>query len=192
MKTLQKTILALATGSLLSMGAQAAVSYAGQPYAGVKVGQYNPDVDGVDKATSYGVYGGYKMANNFGVEAEYLGTDDKTYQENAITESEYSGKTYGLYGTYDYTFPNTALYAKGRLGVAKNEIDLERKVKRTGISSSNTISDTGIAGGVGLGYNVTPMASVEAMYNMYPTIEGENNTADVDVSGITLGAHLKF
>lgn len=45
MKTLQKTLLALAAGSLLSMGAQAAVSYGngytGQPYVGVKVGQFD-------------------------------------------------------------------------------------------------------------------------------------------------------
>ncbi|CAM4027317.1 outer membrane beta-barrel protein [Psychrobacter arenosus] len=191
MKTLQKTILALATGSLLSMGAQAAVSYAGQPYAGVKVGQYSPDLDDNDDATSYGVYGGYKMANNFGVEAEYLGTDDADSYEDALYKEEYSGKVYGLYGTYDYTFPNTNLYAKGRLGVAKNEVKATNTFKPTGSTESDKYSDTGLAGGLGLGYNVTPMASVEAMYNMYPTIEASNND-DVDVSGITLGAHLKF
>jgi opacity protein-like surface antigen len=189
MKTLQKTILALATGSLLSMGAQAAVNYVGQPYAGVKVGQYSPD-DGED-ATSYGVYGGYRMANNFGVEAEYLGTSDETLEDNALSKVEYNGKVYGLYGTYDYAFPNTGLYAKGRLGVAKNEIEFDGTSKVTGRTASTSVSDTGIAGGLGLGYNVTPMASVEAMYNMYPTIE-DDNTGDIDVSGITLGAHLKF
>ena len=39
MKMLQTTVLALATASLLSVSAQAAVNYAGQPYIGVKVGQ---------------------------------------------------------------------------------------------------------------------------------------------------------
>lgn len=189
MNTLQKAILALATGSLLTVSAQAAVNYVGQPYVGVKVGQYNPD--NLDKATSYGVYGGYKMANNFGIEAEFLGTSDETYENNLLREAEYSGKTYGLYGTYDYNFPNTGLYAKGRLGVAKNEMDFEGKVKASNASYSRKVSDTGLAGGLGLGYNVTPMASVEAMYNMYPTIEGDN-IGDIDVDGITLGAHLKF
>ena len=45
MKTLQKTILALATGSLLTVGAQAAVNYGngytGQPYVGAKIGQFD-------------------------------------------------------------------------------------------------------------------------------------------------------
>ena len=53
MKTLQKTLLALAAGSLVSMGAQAAVSYGngytGQPYVGVKVGQFDLDYAGTDK-----------------------------------------------------------------------------------------------------------------------------------------------
>ncbi len=48
MKTLQKTILALATGSLLTVGAQAAVNYGngytGQPYVGAKIGQFDNDV----------------------------------------------------------------------------------------------------------------------------------------------------
>ena len=189
MKTLQKAILALATGSLLTVSAQAAVNYVGQPYAGVKVGQYSPE-DGED-ATSYGVYGGYKMANNFGVEAEFLGTSDETLEDDAEVKIEYNGKVYGLYGTYDYAFPNTGLYAKGRLGVAKNEVKATNTFKPTGATEEDKYSDTGLAGGLGLGYNVTPMASVEAMYNMYPTIEASNND-DVDVSGITLGAHLKF
>lgn len=189
MKTFQKAILALATGSLLTVSAQAAINYVGQPYAGVKVGQYSPE-DGED-ATSYGVYGGYKMANNFGVEAEFLGTSDETLEDDAEVKIEYNGKVYGLYGTYDYAFPNTGLYAKGRLGVAKNEIEFNGKDKIDGQTASASVSDTGIAGGVGLGYNVTPMASVEAMYNMYPTIDSDD-TGDIDVSGITLGAHLKF
>ena len=48
MKTLQKTLLALAAGSLMTVGAQAAVNYGNtmtaQPYIGAKVGQY--DLDG--------------------------------------------------------------------------------------------------------------------------------------------------
>ncbi|MGP5179329.1 outer membrane beta-barrel protein, partial [Psychrobacter aquimaris] len=83
MKTLQKTLLALAAGSLLSMGAQAAVSYGngytGQPYVGVKVGQFDLDVNGADKPTAYGVYGGYNFDPNFGIEAEYVGSDDADY-----------------------------------------------------------------------------------------------------------------
>ncbi len=187
MKTLQKTLLALVAGSLMSVGAQAAVSYnAGQAYAGVKVGQYSPD-DVEDDAVSYGVYGGYKFTPEFGVEAEYLTTSDADAFDTTLEKSEYSADVFGLYATYDYAFPNTGLYAKGRLGVAKNEIDVEYTDKVIASESGSfSESETGVAGGLGLGYNITPMASVEAIYNYYPSIE------DLDVSGITLGAHFKF
>ena len=43
MKSLQKALLAVIAGSVMTMSAQAALNYAGQPYAGVKIGQYSPD-----------------------------------------------------------------------------------------------------------------------------------------------------
>ncbi len=187
MKTLQKTLLALAAGTLMTAGAQAAVTYGNgmtaQPYIGAKVGQY--DLDGAkDKGTSYGVYGGAKFTPNFGLEAEYLTTSD----EDLNDVQEYSADTYGVYATGDYAFPNTGgLYGKGRLGIAKNEVDVKGKV--TGRETSG--SETGVAGGLGLGFNVAPNASIEAMYNWYPSIE-TNVGEDLDASGVTLGAHLKF
>ena len=180
MKTLQKTLLALATGSLLSMGAQAAVSYGngytGQPYVGVKVGQFDLDVDGADKPTAYGVYGGYNFDPNFGIEAEYVGSDDADYYNGDI-----DAKSYGAYGTYRYQFPNTGLYAKGKLGVAKTEIEgnyLVKDAERKSISQS----DTSLAGGIGLGYSVNPNFSVEAEYDKLGS--------DADL--MTVGAQLKF
>ncbi len=209
MNTVQKTLLALVAGSLVSVSAQAALfsntGYAAQPYAGVKIGQYSPDESGVDDAFSYGVYGGAKFTPNFGIEAEYLATNDGNIDDDDVIDdfdipagvtvdanTEYSASVLGLYGTYDYAFPNTALYAKGRLGVAKNKIDVDSSVRVSNgditetASGSESISDTGIAGGLGLGYNFSPMASVEAMYNFYPEVE------DTKVSGITIGAHYKF
>lgn len=191
MNTLQKALIALSVGSLMSISAQAAINYAGQPYAGVKVGQYSPD-DVDDDAVSYGVYGGYKFTSQFGVEAEYLTTNDADAFDDTLEKSEYSADVYGLYATYDYTFPNTGLYAKGRLGVAKNEIDVDYTDKVSSIfNDSFSYSDTGVAGGLGLGYNITPMASVEAMYNFYPTIDFDDGD-DLDTNGVTLGAHVKF
>ncbi|PKG35021.1 MULTISPECIES: porin family protein [Psychrobacter] len=184
MKILQKTLLALAAGSLVSMGAQAAVSYGngytGQPYIGVKVGQFDLDVDGADDPTAYGVYGGYNFDPNFGIEAEYVGSDDADYRGGDI-----DAKTYGAYGTYRYAFPNTGLYAKGKLGVAKTEIegDFTRNVGNTEIrTESYSDDDTSLAGGVGLGYSVNPNFSVEAEYDIVGS--------DADL--MTVGAHLKF
>ena len=178
MKTLQKTLLALAAGSLLSMGAQAAVSYGngytGQPYVGAKVGQFDLDVDGADKPTAYGVYGGYNFDPNFGVEAEFVGSDDADYRGGDI-----NAKTYGAYGTYRYAFPNTGLYAKGKLGVARTEVE----ASNTTLGLYNgTDKDTSLAGGVGLGYSVNPNFSVEAEYDKLGS--------DADL--MTVCAQLKF
>ena len=180
MKTLQKTLLALATGSLLSMGAQAAVSYgngyAGQPYVGIKAGQFDLDVDGASNPTAYGVYGGYNFDPNFGIEAEYVGSDDANYYNGDI-----DAKTYGAYGTYRYPFANTPVYAKGKLGVARTKIEGNSFSEN---SSRRTVSkdDTSLAGGVGLGYSVNPDFSVEAEYDMVGS--------DADL--MTVGAQLKF
>ncbi len=179
MKTLQKTLLAVAAGSLLSMGAQAAVSYGngytGQPYVGAKVGQFDLDVDGADDPTAYGIYGGYNFDPNFGIEAEYVGSDDADYRGGDI-----DAKTYGAYGTYRYAFPNTGLYAKGKLGVARTEVESNYNVGALNVSQSD--KDTNLAGGVGLGYSVNPDFSVEAEYDMLGS--------DTDL--MTVGAQLKF
>ena len=177
MKTLQKTLLALAAGSLLSMGAQAAVSYGngytGQPYVGAKVGQFDLDRAGTDKPTAYGVYAGYNFDPNFGIEAEFVGSDSADY----LNTGEVDAKSYGAYGTYRYQFPNTGLYAKGKLGVAKTEVE------GTGTAFNNfSDSDTSLAGGVGLGYSVNPNFSVEAEYDKLGS--------DADL--MTVGAQLKF
>ena len=179
MKTLQKTLLALAAGSLLSISAQAAVSYGngytGQPYVGVKVGQFDLDVDGADDPTAYGVYGGYNFDPNFGVEVEYVGSDDADYYGGEI-----DAKTYGAYGTYRYAFPNSGLYAKGKVGIAKTELEASATV--AGVTRSESVDDTSLAGGIGLGYAVNQDFSVEAEYDIVGS--------DTDL--MTIGAQLKF
>lgn len=178
MKTFQKTLLALVAGSLLSVGAQAAVTYGngytGQPYVGAKVGKFNIDVDNASDPTAYGVYGGYNFDPNFGVEAEFVGSDDADYRGGDI-----NAKAYGAYGTYRYAFPNTGLYAKGKLGVARTEVE----ASNTNLGMFNgTDKDTSLAGGVGLGYSVNPNFGIEAEYDKLGS--------DVDL--MTVGAHLKF
>lgn len=181
MRNIQKVLLTLTAGSLLTVGAQAATSYSngytGQPYVGAKVGQFDLDIDNADDPTAYGVYGGYNFDSTFGVEAEYVGSDDADYRNGDL-----DAKTYGAYGTARYQFPNTGLYAKGKLGVAKTEV--EGDYTNGAVRVSNSTSDTGIAGGVGLGYSVNPDFGVEAEYSVMDS--------DVDAKLLTVGAQLKF
>lgn len=181
MKTLSKTLLALSASSLMVMSANAAISYgntaAAQPYVGVKVGQIDADqIDG--KNTAYGVYGGYNFDQNFGIEAEFIGSDSKDFNVgNRPVEGDV--KSYGVYGTYNYNFINTPFYAKGKLGVAKTEVDVNSR----DATPYNVNSDkTGLAGGVGIGYKPTSNVGVEASYSYLSK----------DATMIGLGAHLTF
>lgn len=181
MNTLQKSLITLAAGSLLTVGAQAAVNYGGgyvgQPYVGVKAGQMKTDIDNfdTDKPTAYGVYAGYNFDPNFGMEVEYMGTDKADLTRGAF-KGEYDAKTYGAYGTYRYYFPNTGLYGKGKLGIARTEAE--------GTAGIWDVSqkETSLAGGVGLGFQPSPNLGIEAEYAK----------AGSDSDLITLGAHIKF
>ena len=182
MNTLQKALIALSVGSLLSVSAQAAVNYAGQPYVGVKVGKFLVDTDGLDDPTAYGIYAGYNFDPNFGAEIEYVGSSDTDIETGVRgVNAEYNLKTYGAYGTYRYQFPNTGLYAKGKLGFAKAEIDVSAS-NVLGGSVSESDSDSGLAGGIGLGYNFNPNMSLEAEYDYVAE----------DIALLTVGAHFKF
>lgn len=178
MKALQKILLTLAVGSVLSVGANAAVSMGqGQPYVGAKVGQFMLDDsdDILDDVTAYGVVAGYNFTPAVGMEVEYVGSSDKTVNIEGV-DLDYDLKTYGIYGTYKYNFPNSGVYAKGKLGLAKAEIEAEA----VGVSASD--SETGVAGGIGLGYNFNPNVAVE----------GEWAYVAEDVTLLTVGATYKF
>ncbi|PNK60733.1 outer membrane beta-barrel protein [Psychrobacter sp. FDAARGOS_221] len=181
MKLLQKTLLALAAGSLMTVGAQAAMT--AQPYIGAKVGYYDLE-NAKDEAFSYGGYLGMQFTPEVGLEAEYI----TTKKEDATATQEYKGENYGLYGTYKHHITGSNAYAKGRLGVAHNKVKLES------VNGKRSESDTGIGGGLGFGYNFAPNAAVELAYEWYPKVNDVNlgNDKDVDAEGVTLGAHFKF
>lgn len=187
MNFLKKTILTLATGALLTTTAAHATS--GHPYIGAKLGQINADIDGLntDKATAYGVYAGYSFDHHFGAEAEYITSGNADWENNDVStnKGEYSANTMGLYGTYHYHFPNELhnLYVKGKLGVAKVEIEPE---------NMKSFDDTGVAGGISLGYNLSRDAAIELEYAKLPTIDETDNNAKTDTDLITLGAHFHF
>lgn len=174
MKTLQKTLLALATTAIVATTANAGINTAGQAYVGVKAGQFDTDYNIQEKKqTAYGVFGGYQFDPNWGVEAEFVGGDKAKATVNN-NETEVKSKTYGVYGTYNYNFANTPIYAKGKLGIAKTEAKLN--------DNSWKDDSTGLAYGAGLGYQATPALSVEAEY-----AKAEKNT-----NLWTIGAKFKF
>ena len=177
MRTVTKTLLATLATSALMMSANAAVSYgsaaAGQPYVGVKVGQI--DVDAPKDATAYGIYGGYNFDQNLGAELEYVRSEDKNINVNGANLT-YDAETYGAYATYRYHFQSTPFYAKGKLGLAKTDV----QIKAPGFSSSR--DKTSLAGGVGIGFKPTQNVGIEASYSFL--------NSDANMLGV--GAHLAF
>lgn len=180
MKTL-KTLLAVSASSLLAMSANAAISYGNsadaQPYVGAKIGQVDAkQING--KNTAYGIYAGYNFDQNFGVEAEFVGSDAKEFNAG-MSPVKGDVKSFGAYGTYRYNFINTPFYAKGKLGIAKTKVDV---TSRNATTYSNKSDKTSLAGGVGVGFKPLPNVGVEASYNYLSE----------DANAISLGAHLAF
>lgn len=179
MKTLIQTSAVLGL-SLVALNAHSAVSYgsssAGQAYVGAKVGLLDTDVAN-KKTTTYGIYGGYNFDQTIGVEAEYLTTNAKAYDKDA-ERHEYDARTFGVYGTYRYHIPNSTVYLKGRLGMAKTEVTS----KGLNVYKSHVSDKTSIAGGVGAGLQITQNLGVEAGYNYL--------NADTQVLGV--GAYFAF
>lgn len=177
MKLLAKSLIALGLGSIVAMGAQANVDYGlGQSYVGVKVGSVKAkEGDNSVRPTAYGVYAGYAFTPNANVELEYQGTSEK---------DDVKLKTFGGFAGYNYYIPSVdGLYGKGKLGVVRHE------VKNTADDVKET--KTGIAGGLGLGYDVNPNFSVEALYTKYPNVKLDNGDK-IKSDAYTVGAHLKF
>lgn len=181
MKTLQKSLLALSASALMATAANASIiSYGAsadaQPYVGVKAAQVDAD-QMTRKPMAYGVYGGYNFDQNFGVEAEFLRSDNKDFT-SAGTAYEGEVKSYGAYGTYRYNFNNTPFYAKGKIGVSKTEVDVTSKAGNI----KRNFDKTGVAGGLGVGFKPTSNFGVEAGYNYLSK----------DVKALSVGAHLAF
>lgn len=180
MKLFTKVALVVATSAAFATAAQAANFGAlstGNAYVGVKAGQYLVDVDGLsdDTPTAYGAYAGYNFDQNFGVEAEYVRSGDADLVSGY---AEYNLQHAGLYGTYRYQFNNTPIYAKAKLGFANAKIE----VTDLTTNSSDSESDSGLAGGVALGYKPVQNVGVELAFDYIAQ----------DVNAVTLGAHFAF
>lgn len=179
MNTLQKSLLALASASLLSLSAQAAVP-ANQAYVGLKGGLVMLDDDGTDNlddAAALGIYGGYNLTPNVAIEAEYVASEDADISAYGI-DGEYNVEFFGMYGVYRHYFPNSPVYGKGKLGFVRAKTE----VSALGFKESDT--DTDVALGLGLGFAATPNVDIEGEWSMM--------SGDAEGQMLSIGAAYKF
>jgi len=140
---------------VLSMSLISSVSFAETQvheggYVGLKAGMFMLDLSGVDDPTLIGFQGGYSFGNNWSIELEY-GTGSTDVKSVDIDVS-----SMGLYGIYR---SEGQAYFLGKIGVAKNEIEISGGL-------SGEADDTGLAYGLGGGYNFNQQFGIEAEYNI--------------------------
>lgn len=191
MKLLSKCVLTIITTALISVSANASV------YVGVKGGKLMIDekqinIDGFkfEDPWMYGVYGGYGLDDNFAIEAEYTMTEkgevDYTGSNSVLkgVKATLKSQVGAAYGVYRYHLPDTGFYGKGKVGYAFTKAETEVQLKNTASSSSssNKGEDSGLAFGVGVGYEPTSNIGIEAEYSKHTS----------DSAAVTIGAHIKF
>ncbi len=137
-------------------------------YVGVKAGVLAIDNDqnasSIDKPVQFGGVVGYKLSENFGVEVDYSVTNDADVVSKYNGEGKYKVASYGMYVTYYYPF-SEGFYAKSKLGAAGAEID-ETYVSKGNKKQKISYDDVGIAGGLGIGYDLPYNLSVEGALNL--------------------------
>ncbi len=137
-------------------------------YVGVKAGILAIDNDqnasSIDKPKQFGGVVGYKLSENFGVEVDYSVTNDADVVSKYNGEGKYKVASYGMYVTYYYPFAK-GFYAKSKLGAAGAEID-ETYISTDNKKLKTSYDDVGIAGGLGIGYDLPYNLSVEGELNL--------------------------
>lgn len=190
--------IALVTTAILMLGAQA--SWAAPQseelgaYGGLSVGRSSFNLPGASVAitgkdsrdTSFKLYGGYQLNENFGVEGGYVRLGKFSEQATLATGSvnqEGSGNSFYLAGTGRLPL-NEAFSLKGRLGVARSKISGSNLLPA---ADSLQGSKTGLMAGVGAEYKLSKNLALTADYDYYGKVSSK-----VKASTFMVGARLSF
>ena len=165
--------------------------YPGKVYLGVKYGNIraldleisNP-ATGMDEEKdadigTLGFVAGGSINDFLSMEFEYNYTVSKEYFGSLPGRLEAEG--WGLYLTAK---SQGDVYVKGRVGYTQTEFD-----GNDGSSGSGSVTNYGVAGGVGVGFKFGPGA-LEIEYTVFPKIDriwGEELDDDLDTDLITVG-----
>lgn len=196
MKSKRKiALISVATLMLAAQAAQAApqADELGA-YGGVAVGRSSFRLDspsvpvtGKDRRdTAYKLYGGYRLNENFGVEAGYarLGSfsEQATLPTGSVTQ-EGKASSFYIAGTGRYAL-NEQFALQGRLGVARNKVSGSNLLPAV---DSLQGRKTSLTWGVGAEYKLTKNLALTADYDNYGKVSDK-----VKASTFMLGARLNF
>lgn len=160
----------------------AAPAVAADMYVGVKLGNVNYGYTNVtnNSQAGYGLLGGYTINENFSMEAEYNSLGGFTGGTDTV-----KGSSIGVSGIGSYPFnPQFSLF--GKLGIASTSL----KITTPGFSAL-TVTNTGLAIGLGGQYNVSPEVGIRVGYDINKV--GKEPTTTTSAAGMLyLGGVYKF
>lgn len=201
---LKKTLMAIAATALMANAAQANVvkeqfqNFKPAPYVGVKAGVAKVDINNFPYQPIVGLAAGVDFDGGLGVEADANFTNTvKTVQTEWIHQKAKTNN-YGIYATYKHNLDVMPVYVKAKLGFATTHVKLttvpnkpeskelteivNENLAAVGLDHSETIKDSRVAAGLGVGYKVNDKITAEAMYNHM----------NRDFRGISAGVNYKF
>lgn len=161
--------------SALALSASAA--HAGG-YVGAAIGQTNVDTSGFDDPISFSISGGYRIHNNFAVEASYINLGESDNDLAPVWTLEADGFNLSVVGIAPIS-EQWELY--GKLGMFLWDFTLEEE--NFGTLAADDGSD--ISFGVGASFKMSDALSIAAEYQRF-------DVADVDVSNFSLGVRFSF
>lgn len=195
MKSKQLVLISAAALMLAAQAAQAApqADELGA-YGGLAVGRSSFKLPGASVAitgkdsrdTAYKLYGGYRLNENFGIEAGYarLGSfsEQATLATGSVTQQ---GKASSFYvaGTARYAL-NEQFALQGRLGLARNKVSGTNLLPASDSLQGRTNS---LMLGVGAEFKVAKNLALTADYDYYGKVSNK-----VKASTFMVGARLSF
>lgn len=164
MKQTRKAIAIAATAGVLAFSGQQALADKGDLSVSLKYSKPRPDAIGIEGANvdAKGDQGfafalGYEYDPNWTIEFEYITSESNDNSFQGGVKLKTTG--FGLYGVYRSERTVSSPYFLGRLGIGKTEF----KFTQPGFTGA-TADETGLAFGVGVGYQYSDQIAVEAEY----------------------------
>jgi len=159
---------------------------AGDQFLLPKFGVMSIDLKNADPLLSVGFMWGFGLSDNISFEAEYNnGFDGGEYESTEVTATgvyRYRVNTVAGYLVHRYPMGNGS-YFKTKVGLLHEKVKFtEPNSIDSSITDTRQTSDTGIAGGLGLGSSIGERL----------TLEFEMTLIDKDIIFYSLGTHYNF
>lgn len=192
---MQTKLIATVIGAALALPLMAHAQMASPTtyYAGIDAGRSEQKFgeDGVgslkEHHTSYQVYGGANLTQNFGLEVGYASFGKTTYSDG-ISRLKISPQSFYLAGTATLPLPqHFALFAKAGVGYSQTKLSYAT----TGLDGDDTVHKSSAMFGVGASYTLPNQVSVVAEYEDFGTLANGDGLS-VKANTFSVGLRYQF